>query len=170
MTPHPEKPITETNLSGLGPGCMPTPADSRAELPETPTPMHSRAEMPETDFEDNPTNISGWGSKDTGPFTLPEIDPTFDQWLKGQLEASPDDPKDTDEFKYITFTELPPFTDQHKSLMRKTLTPEMFVLRYEPLHPDPSLATPEVQIYTSSRHTGKCMLASAVHGRLTLLY
>jgi hypothetical protein len=43
-------------------------------------------------------------------------------------------------------------------------------LRYEPLHPDPSLATPEVQIYTSSRHTGKCMLASAVHGRLTLLY
>ena len=44
------------------------------------------------------------------------------------------------------------------------------VLQYEPLHPDPSLATPEVQIYTSSRHTGKCMLASAVHGRLTLLY
>jgi hypothetical protein len=47
---------------------------------------------------------------------------------------------------------------------------DVAVLRYEPLHPDPSLATPEVQIYTSSRHTGKCMLASAVHGRLTLLY
>jgi hypothetical protein len=49
-------------------------------------------------------------------------------------------------------------------------TRDTILLRYEPLHPDPSLATPEVQIYTSSRHTGKCMLVSAVHGRLTLLY
>eukprot|EP00293_Proteomonas_sulcata_P010011 CAMPEP_0184308760 /NCGR_PEP_ID=MMETSP1049-20130417/17125_1 /TAXON_ID=77928 /ORGANISM="Proteomonas sulcata, Strain CCMP704" /LENGTH=409 /DNA_ID=CAMNT_0026621507 /DNA_START=36 /DNA_END=1265 /DNA_ORIENTATION=- len=59
-------------------------------------------------------------------FALPEIEPTFDTWLKGQLDASPADPKDTDKFKYITFTEMPPFVDAHKSLMRKTLTPELF--------------------------------------------
>jgi creatine kinase len=64
--------------------------------------------------------------KNLGKFALPAIDPEFDTWLKGQLEASPNDPKDTDEFKYISFTALPPFTDKHKSLMRKTLTPEMF--------------------------------------------
>ncbi|KAJ1463812.1 ATP:guanido phosphotransferase, partial [Baffinella frigidus] len=40
--------------------------------------------------------------------------------------ASPVDAKDTDEFKYITFTELPPWTDAHKSLMRKTMTPQLF--------------------------------------------
>ena len=59
-------------------------------------------------------------------FKLPEIEPSFDQWLSTQLEASPPDAKDTDEFRYITFTELPPFTDKHKSLMRKTMTPELF--------------------------------------------
>lgn len=59
-------------------------------------------------------------------FQLPDIDPAFDKWLKGQLDASAPDPKDTDEFRYITFSEMPPFTDKHKSLMRKTLTPELF--------------------------------------------
>jgi creatine kinase len=59
-------------------------------------------------------------------FRLPEIDPSFDKWLQGQLDASPADPKDTDDFRYITFTELPPFTNKHKSLMRKTLTPKLF--------------------------------------------
>jgi protein-arginine kinase len=59
-------------------------------------------------------------------FNLPKIDEAFDAWLKGQLEASPADAKDTDDFKYITFTEVPPFTDGHKSLMRQTLTPELF--------------------------------------------
>jgi len=44
------------------------------------------------------------------------------------------------------------------------------VLRYGPLPSRPALATPEVQIHTSSRRTGTCMLASAIHGRLTLLY
>jgi hypothetical protein len=66
------------------------------------------------------------GPKDMGSFKLPEIDAGFDTWLKGQLEASPNDPKDTDEFKYITFTELPPFVDAHKSLMRKNMTQELF--------------------------------------------
>lgn len=36
------------------------------------------------------------------------------------------DPKDTRDFKYVTFTELPKFTDAHKSLMSKVLTPELF--------------------------------------------
>jgi hypothetical protein len=35
---------------------------------------------------------------------------------------------------------------------------------------DPPLLPLEVQIRTSSRRTGKFMLESAVHGRLTLLY
>ena len=50
----------------------------------------------------------------------------FDQWLAAQLAASPADPKDTDDFKYINFTERPPFTALHKSLMSKVLTPEMW--------------------------------------------
>ena len=61
-----------------------------------------------------------------GKFKLPEIESSFDAWLQAQLDASPADGKDTDEFKYITFTEVPPFTDKHKSLMRKTMTPELF--------------------------------------------
>ncbi len=36
------------------------------------------------------------------------------------------DPKDSADFKYVTFTELPKFTPAHKSLMAKTLTPELF--------------------------------------------
>jgi len=59
-------------------------------------------------------------------FVLPEIEPAFDKWLSAQLEASPADAKDTSEFRYLTFTELPPFTDGHKSLMRKTMTKEIF--------------------------------------------
>jgi len=59
-------------------------------------------------------------------FRLPEIDAEFDVWLKGQLDASPADAKDTEDFRYLTFSELPPFTDLHKSLMRKTMTPELF--------------------------------------------
>lgn len=60
------------------------------------------------------------------PKFLTPIEPGFDAWLSAQVAASPADPKDTDEFKYITFSELPPFTDLHKSLMRKTLTPELW--------------------------------------------
>lgn len=36
------------------------------------------------------------------------------------------DLKDTKDFKYLTFSELPKFTAEHKSLMAKTLTPELF--------------------------------------------
>jgi len=36
------------------------------------------------------------------------------------------DAKDSVDFKYLTFTEYPAFTDKHKSWMKKTLTPEMF--------------------------------------------
>jgi hypothetical protein len=61
-----------------------------------------------------------------GSFKLPEIDGDFDKWLSAQLEASPADAKDTDEFRYLAFNELPPFTDGHKSLMRKTMTKELF--------------------------------------------
>jgi creatine kinase len=61
-----------------------------------------------------------------GDFKLPSIDPAFDAWLAAQLDTSPADDKDTDDFKYLTFSELPPFTDGHKSLMRKTMTPELF--------------------------------------------
>lgn len=36
------------------------------------------------------------------------------------------DAKDAPDFKYLTFSEVPKFTDKHKSLMAKTLTPELF--------------------------------------------
>ena len=36
------------------------------------------------------------------------------------------DAKDASDFKYLTFTEVPKFTDKHKSLMSKVLTPELF--------------------------------------------
>jgi creatine kinase len=36
------------------------------------------------------------------------------------------DPKDTAEFKYLTYTECPKWTPDHKSLMSKTVTPELF--------------------------------------------
>jgi creatine kinase len=65
-------------------------------------------------------------SKDLGSFQLPEIDSSFDTWLAAQLAASPPDLKDTDEFKYLTLTELPPWTDKHRSLMRKNMTQELF--------------------------------------------
>lgn len=36
------------------------------------------------------------------------------------------DPKDTDEFRYFTYDDRPAFTDKHRSLMAKLLTPQMF--------------------------------------------
>lgn len=47
-------------------------------------------------------------------------------WVKEQLQNSPDDAKDTENFKYITFTQLPPFTSKHTSLMRNILTSDIF--------------------------------------------
>jgi len=37
-----------------------------------------------------------------------------------------EDPKDAPDFKYLNFTDMPTFTEAHKSLMAKTLTPELF--------------------------------------------
>lgn len=36
------------------------------------------------------------------------------------------DPKDSADFKYLTFTEVPKFSDKHRSAMSKHLTPEVF--------------------------------------------
>jgi creatine kinase len=36
------------------------------------------------------------------------------------------DPKDTNDFKYVTFNEVPKFSAKHRSLMSKVLTPELF--------------------------------------------
>jgi creatine kinase len=36
------------------------------------------------------------------------------------------DPKDTADFKYVTFSEVPKFSDKHRSAMCKHLTPEVF--------------------------------------------
>ena len=65
-------------------------------------------------------------AKSGSRFTLPDIEPAFDSWLLTQLLASPPDPKDSEDFKYITFTQLPPFTPKHTSLMCKYLTPELW--------------------------------------------
>lgn len=48
-----------------------------------------------------------------------------DPYLKfgGSYEG---DPKDSADFKYVTWTELPKFTPAHRSLMAKHLTPELF--------------------------------------------
>ena len=53
-------------------------------------------------------------------------DAGFDAWIQKMAKASPADAKDTEDFKFITFSEMPPFTDKHKSLMRKTLTEELW--------------------------------------------
>ena len=48
--------------------------------------------------------------------SCPRSSPSFDQWLsRRSSRLSPPDAKDTDEFRYITFTELPPFTDASTS-------------------------------------------------------
>ncbi len=43
-----------------------------------------------------------------------EIMSMFLAWLEKQREASPFDAKNTSDFQYLTFTELPPFTAQHR--------------------------------------------------------
>ncbi|KAJ1491143.1 hypothetical protein T484DRAFT_1775574 [Baffinella frigidus] len=54
----------------------------------------------------------------------------FLAWAEAQKAASPADAKDTADMKFYTFTELPPFTAKHKSLMAKHLTPELWA-RYQ---------------------------------------
>lgn len=66
------------------------------------------------------------GGKQLGNFVLPAVTPAFDAWLRAQLLASPEDVKDTENFKYLRFAELPPFTAKHSSLMRTVLNPSVF--------------------------------------------
>ena len=94
---------------------------------------NNRKELPmEADGEDAIANSESATTApvddDQAGFKLPVIEAVFDSWLKAQLDASPADDKNTDDFKYITFTEVPPFTDLHRSLMRKTMTPELFAM------------------------------------------
>jgi hypothetical protein len=51
---------------------------------------------------------------------------SFNSWVDKQRAASPPDIKDAEDFKYITFTEKPPFTPAHKSLMSKLLTDDLW--------------------------------------------
>lgn len=68
---------------------------------------------------------NGMFDGDALPADMPKTkDPEFDAWIQKMAKASPADPKDTADFKYITFSEKPPFTPKHKSLMAKTLTDE----------------------------------------------
>lgn len=61
--------------------------------------------------------------KDTNGDVLIEI--VEDPFLKyGGSYAG--DPKDTADFKYVKFTEVPKLTPAHKSAMAKYLTPELF--------------------------------------------
>jgi len=60
------------------------------------------------------------------PAASPAQAASFDAWVAAQKAASPKDAKDTSDFQYITFTELPPFTPAHKSLMSKVLTQKLF--------------------------------------------
>jgi creatine kinase len=110
-----------------------TPADSaKAPAPapaapkEAPAPAPAPAPAAAAPAAAAPAAVAPAAPAAASGFKLPEIEATFDGWLKGQLDASPADEKDTDEFRYITFSEMPPFTDLHKSLMKKNLTPELF--------------------------------------------
>ena len=49
-----------------------------------------------------------------------------DPYLKYGGAYSTDDPKNTDDFKYLNFSEVPKFTEAHRSAMAKFLTPEVF--------------------------------------------
>eukprot|EP01038_Epipyxis_sp_PR26KG_P014565 gene14565-19554_t len=53
------------------------------------------------------------------------VESSFHPYLKygGEFEG---DSKDTEAFKYVTFKECPKFEQEHRSLMAKTLTPELF--------------------------------------------
>ena len=70
---------------------------------------------------------AGMFGGDALPAGMPKTkDAAFDAWIQKMAKSSPSDPKDTADFKFITFTEKPPFTPKHKSLMAKTLTDEVW--------------------------------------------
>ena len=53
-------------------------------------------------------------------------DSAFDAWIQRQARnslISGKDPKDTEDFKFLTFSEIPPFTSKHRSLMAKFMSP-----------------------------------------------
>ena len=50
-------------------------------------------------------------------------DAAFDAWIQKMAKSSPSDPKDTADFKFITFTEKPPFMPKHQQ-MAGPRTPE----------------------------------------------
>eukprot|EP00401_Gymnodinium_catenatum_P029635 CAMPEP_0117558446 /NCGR_PEP_ID=MMETSP0784-20121206/52840_1 /TAXON_ID=39447 /ORGANISM="" /LENGTH=475 /DNA_ID=CAMNT_0005355775 /DNA_START=44 /DNA_END=1471 /DNA_ORIENTATION=+ len=74
-------------------------------------------------------------------YTILGGDKTFDELKNEEGKVSTDkytdpylkyggsyagDPKDSTDFKYVTFSEVPKFGPEHKSLMSKVLTPELF--------------------------------------------
>jgi hypothetical protein len=64
---------------------------------------------------------------DALPAGMPKTgDAAFDAWVQKMAAATPADPRDTADFKFINFTEKPPFTPKHKSLMAKHLTDEIW--------------------------------------------
>ena len=55
-----------------------------------------------------------------------EISKIEDPYLKYGGAYSESDVKNCKDFKYVEFAEVPAFTDAHKSLMAKVVTPEVF--------------------------------------------
>uniref|UniRef100_A0A6U2DSR5 Uncharacterized protein n=2 Tax=Hemiselmis andersenii TaxID=464988 RepID=A0A6U2DSR5_HEMAN len=51
---------------------------------------------------------------------------TFLDWEAGQLDASPEDDKDDEGFQYRSYTEMPPFTKLHGSMVASLLKEEDF--------------------------------------------
>jgi hypothetical protein len=52
-------------------------------------------------------------------------DSAFDAWIQRQAKRSltaGKDTKDAEDFKFLTFSEMPPFTSKHRSLMAKTMS------------------------------------------------
>jgi len=91
--------------------------------------MGAGASVSQDDVKDMPQyTILGGDSKfnelkgDDGNLDLSKVVDPYLQY--GGTYAG--DPKDTKDFKYVTFTELPRFTEKHRSAMSKRLTEELF--------------------------------------------
>jgi len=64
------------------------------------------------------------------------------------------DPKDSPDFAYLTYKDLPKFTDAHKSLMAKTLTPELFAKLKDVKSPAGFTLSNVIQTGTETPHLG----------------
>jgi len=64
------------------------------------------------------------------------------------------DPKDSNDFAYLTYEELPKFTDAHKSLMAKTLTPELFAALKDKKSENGFTLSNVIQTGTETPHLG----------------